>query len=229
MARRWAAPEVLCFNAYSSCSDVWSFAIAMYEAFQAYPGSQPFYFIAQIAKLGEKYTQEDTTQEVVAELMKELARSCPGDIRQLIGSCLVYDKHKRPAFGDVVLFLTDALEGSGRWDFPRDNLKFVAMLGSGAFGKVEQYTASGLGPKPIDVAVKSNTNTKENERFLNEINIMKTMRHPHIVQMLASCVTGGTPLMILEYMPHGSLDHYLRESKKKHSPIEMQTMIFQVG
>jgi serine/threonine protein kinase len=46
-ARKWAAPETLKYFKYSKASDVWSFAVAMWELFMGGEGdTQKCYLIA---------------------------------------------------------------------------------------------------------------------------------------------------------------------------------------
>ena len=55
------------------------------------------------------------------------------------------------------------------------------------------------------VAVKVNTHAENDKRFTQEIEIMKTIRHPYIVTILGSCITNGPQMMLLEFFPAGSL------------------------
>ena len=57
-------------------------------------------------------------------------------------------------------------------------------------------------------------NQQQKFEFLEEIKLMKDVgQHKNIVNMLG-CVTQGSPLcLVLEYMPHGDLLHYLRRSR----------------
>ena len=59
----------------------------------------------------------------------------------------------------------------------------------------------------------------DNERklFMDEINVMKRVSdgiNPHVLKMIA-CVTTTHPMMLLmEFVPHGSLKDYLRRMKE---------------
>ncbi len=228
IARRWAAPEVLSYGTFTTWSDVWAFGITVYEVFQQRPGTVPFFTVSKVSELAASYASQEGTVAAITELCKELSRSCPGEVRELLKSTLVHEKHARPAFAAIVNLLTDAREGTARWDFPRDNLRLLKELGHGAFGKVYKYRATNLGQGNIEVAVKTCTDKKNASRFLEEIEMMKTLRHPHIVRMLASCVSGGDPWMVLEFVAEGSLDHFLRRPKVNLTPTELQTILFQV-
>ena len=59
-------------------------------------------------------------------------------------------------------------------------MKLIKELGAGEYGKVSCFEISGLAGSPM-VAVKSCTDAKNDKRFLQEIGIMKTLRHPFVV------------------------------------------------
>jgi hypothetical protein len=87
-------------------------------------------------------------------------------------------------------------------NFSRDCL----ISDEGAFGPV--YRAQ-LTPSFI-VAVKvmtdeSSTNAHNLQQFHNEIQILQTCRHPHLLQLLGYCTDGPRPCLVYEYKSRGSL------------------------
>ncbi|XP_068600093.1 macrophage colony-stimulating factor 1 receptor 2 [Brachionichthys hirsutus] len=102
-----------------------------------------------------------------------------------------------------------------KWEFPRDNLRLGAVLGSGAFGKVVEATAYGLGSDDITrVAVKMlkpRALSDEHEALMSELKILSHLGyHDNIVNLLGACTKGGPTLMITEYCSHGDLLNFLR-------------------
>ena len=96
-------------------------------------------------------------------------------------------------------------------------------IGKGSFGEV--YKGEWLG---MQVAVKKfiYKNTKDNKdnkeilenefkKFLNEINILASMRHPNIVLYMGASVDEQNCYMITEYVPEDSLGKLLHKKKKK--------------
>lgn len=103
-----------------------------------------------------------------------------------------------------------------RWEFPRDKLKLGKILGSGAFGKVVEATAYGLGKEDnvTRVAVKmlkASAHSVEKEALMSELKILSHLgQHKNIVNLLGACTHGGPVLVITEYCCHGDLLNFLR-------------------
>ncbi|XP_003782093.1 macrophage colony-stimulating factor 1 receptor [Otolemur garnettii] len=104
-----------------------------------------------------------------------------------------------------------------KWEFPRNNLQFGKTLGAGAFGKVVEATAFGLGKEDavLKVAVKmlkSTAHTDEKEALMSELKIMSHLgQHENIVNLLGACTHGGPVLVITEYCCYGDLLNFLRK------------------
>ncbi|NWI87066.1 CSF1R factor, partial [Pitta sordida] len=104
-----------------------------------------------------------------------------------------------------------------KWEFPRNKLQFGKTLGAGAFGKVVEATAIGLGKEDsvLKVAVKmlkSSADTDEQEALMSELKIMSHLgHHENIVNLLGACTSGGPILVITEYCRYGDLLNFLRK------------------
>ncbi|XP_053421951.1 macrophage colony-stimulating factor 1 receptor [Nycticebus coucang] len=104
-----------------------------------------------------------------------------------------------------------------KWEFPRNNLQFGKTLGAGAFGKVVEATAFGLGKEDavLKVAVKMlkpTAHTDEKEALMSELKIMSHLgQHENIVNLLGACTHGGPVLVITEYCCYGDLLNFLRK------------------
>ncbi|XP_035265075.1 macrophage colony-stimulating factor 1 receptor isoform X1 [Anguilla anguilla] len=103
-----------------------------------------------------------------------------------------------------------------KWEFPRDKLKLGKILGAGAFGKVVEATAYGLGKEDnvMQVAVKMlkpSAHPDEKEALISELKILSHLgQHKNIVNLLGACTHGGPVLVITEYCCHGDLLNFLR-------------------
>ncbi|XP_061642954.1 macrophage colony-stimulating factor 1 receptor isoform X1 [Phyllopteryx taeniolatus] len=104
-----------------------------------------------------------------------------------------------------------------KWEFPRDKLKLGKILGAGAFGKVVEATAIGLGEKDnvMRVAVKmlkASAHSDEREALMSELKILSHLgHHKNIVNLLGACTFGGPVLVITEYCGLGDLLNLLRQ------------------
>ncbi|XP_062404924.1 macrophage colony-stimulating factor 1 receptor [Sardina pilchardus] len=103
-----------------------------------------------------------------------------------------------------------------KWEFPRDKLRLGKTLGAGAFGKVVEATAYGMGKEDnvTRVAVKMLKGTAhidEKEALMSELKILSHLgQHKNIVNLLGACTHGGPVLVITEYCCHGDLLNFLR-------------------
>ncbi|MED6287095.1 Macrophage colony-stimulating factor 1 receptor 1 [Characodon lateralis] len=104
-----------------------------------------------------------------------------------------------------------------KWEFPRDKLKLGKILGAGAFGKVVEATAYGLGKEDnvMRVAVKmlkARAHSDEREALISELKILSHLgHHKNIVNLLGACTYGGPVLVITEYCSLGDLLNFLRQ------------------
>ena len=112
------------------------------------------------------------------------------------------------------------------------NYKIVAVLKSGAFGRV--YKAEHIYLNRI-VAMKllpaANVHSpKEQDRFLAEARILELLKHRHILPILDFGIENGIPYLVVEYAPHGSLRDYLVRQPNHQLPIgEAIAIISHVG
>lgn len=110
------------------------------------------------------------------------------------------------------------------WEFPRHHLKFIHILGEGCFGQVWKCEAVNIGNTAGSsqvVAVKTlkqNANQKEKEDLLEELDVMKMLEpHPNVVTLIGCCSEQDPVLLIMEFIPNGTLQSYLRQSRCDNS------------
>ncbi|KAL3871564.1 hypothetical protein ACJMK2_039555, partial [Sinanodonta woodiana] len=118
--------------------------------------------------------------------------------------------------------------------FPRENLRFIEMLGEGQFGEVHlsealhisNYLEEDLFPnrtvsRPMLVAVKilrKGADDKAKRDFQKEIKIMSQLKDPNIVRVLGVCTEEEPFCMIVEYMKYGDLNQFLLD----HDPEDIE-------
>jgi oligopeptide transport system substrate-binding protein len=85
------------------------------------------------------------------------------------------------------------------------NYRLIRLLGQGGFAEV--YLAEHIYLK-TQAAIKILQTRLEQENlqdFLNEAQTIARLRHPHIVQVLDFGVDGGTPYLVMDFAPNGTL------------------------
>ncbi|CAG12191.1 unnamed protein product [Tetraodon nigroviridis] len=159
-------------------------------------------------------------------------------VSNFINTCLAYDPTERPSFRIVLRELSEfmkttpdlspseTLPYTGHRIFHKRFLKMQQVLGEGNFGKVILYRYDPANDDTGElVAVKTlkreNGNT---EGWIKEINVLKSLDHRNIVKYKGCCSEGGGQglLLIMEFLPLGSLLKYLPKNKLNLS----QLMIF---
>lgn len=99
--------------------------------------------------------------------------------------------------------------------------KVEKELGSGAMGTVYRATFSKEDGKIRRVAIKViapglGDNERIQARFEREAAILKQLKHPNIVRLLATGKTQGRPFYAMEYIEGHALDHYLATKGRVH-------------
>ncbi|KAG6685399.1 hypothetical protein I3842_12G110100 [Carya illinoinensis] len=84
-----------------------------------------------------------------------------------------------------------------------NNFDAVNKIGEGGFGSVYK----GLLSDGTMMAIKqlSSKSRQGNREFLNEIGMISTLQHPHLVKLYGCCVEGNQLLVVYEYMENNSL------------------------
>ncbi|KAG8090788.1 hypothetical protein GUJ93_ZPchr0011g27338 [Zizania palustris] len=89
-----------------------------------------------------------------------------------------------------------------------DNFSEDCILGKGGFGVVFKGNLNGK-----LVAVKrcdgGTMGTKGHQEFLAEIDVLRKVRHRHLVALLGYCIHGNERLLVYEYMSGGTLREHL--------------------
>ncbi|XP_008551856.1 insulin receptor-related protein [Microplitis demolitor] len=95
---RWMAPENLSDGVFTSCSDVWSFGIVLYEILTM--GELPY----------QGFSNDDVLNHVLRKGVVSIPRNCPDIIIKLMEKCFKWRPDDRPTFMDIVAELEPFLE-----------------------------------------------------------------------------------------------------------------------
>ncbi|CAI8594886.1 unnamed protein product [Vicia faba] len=86
------------------------------------------------------------------------------------------------------------------------------QLGRGGFGPVFK----GLMPNGEQVAIKKlSLESRQGVReFTNEVRLLLRIQHKNLVTLLGCCAEGPEKMLVYEYLPNKSLDHFLFDEKR---------------
>ncbi|XP_031790585.1 non-receptor tyrosine-protein kinase TYK2 [Piliocolobus tephrosceles] len=226
----WMAPECLPGgpNSLSIAMDKWGFGATLLEI--CFDGEAPL----QSRSSSEKehfYQRQHRLPEP----------SCP-ELATLTSQCLTYEPTQRPSFRTILRDLTrlqphnlaDVLivnpdsSASDPTVFHKRYLKKIRDLGEGHFGKVSLYcydpTNDGTGEMVAVKALKADCGPQHRSGWKQEIEILRTLSHEHIVKYKGCCEDQGEKSLqlVMEYVPLGSLRDYL----PRHSVGLAQLLLF---
>ncbi|XP_021767524.1 probable serine/threonine-protein kinase PBL24 [Chenopodium quinoa] len=105
------------------------------------------------------------------------------------------------------------------------NFSLECLVGEGSFGKVYRGKLQETGE--IVAVKKLNLDGLLGHReFLVQVMMMSLFNHPNLVNLIGYCVEGEERILVHEYLPMGSLHHYLHDrSPKQKPPLDWYTRI----
>ncbi|XP_010679976.3 probable serine/threonine-protein kinase PBL7 isoform X1 [Beta vulgaris subsp. vulgaris] len=96
------------------------------------------------------------------------------------------------------------------------------FLGEGGFGSV--YKGKLLDTGEVVAVKKLNLTGFQGEKeFLVEVLMLSLLRHPNLVHMIGYCAEGSQRLLVLEFMPLGSLEAHLHDLPPEKEPLDWNT------
>ncbi|XP_069573501.1 protein-tyrosine kinase 6-like [Brachyistius frenatus] len=122
-------------------------------------------------------------------------------------------KRKKPNTPDLNHFTVD------EWELPKEEFTLEEELGSGYFADVYR----GRWKNHINVAIKTlKSDSEMNHReFHREVQILKSLRHHHLISLFAVCTASPPYYIITELMEKGSLLNFLRGPEGQHQDVAL--------
>ncbi|KAJ4840531.1 hypothetical protein Tsubulata_027346 [Turnera subulata] len=107
-----------------------------------------------------------------------------------------------------------------------DNFSEENKLGQGGFGAVYKGTLS----DGQEVAVKrlSKNSGQGDIEFKNEVLLVAKLQHRNLVRLLGFCIQGSERLLVYEFVPNASLDHFIFEYAM-HGQFSLKSDVFSFG
>lgn len=87
------------------------------------------------------------------------------------------------------------------------NYRLTQLLGRGGFAEVYLGEHVRLGMKAAIKLLHTSLSDDETRAFQQEAQMIAALSHPHIIRVLDFDVQAGTPFLVLDYAPNGSLRH----------------------
>lgn len=117
-------------------------------------------------------------------------------------------KRKKPEPTDLNHLIKD------EWELPKEEFSLEEELGSGFFADVYR----GCWKNHINVAIKiiKSDSELDHQEFVREVEILKRLRHRHLISLFAVCTESPPYYIVTELMEKGSLLHFLRGPEGQH-------------
>ncbi|EYC23910.1 hypothetical protein Y032_0014g2210 [Ancylostoma ceylanicum] len=105
-----------------------------------------------------------------------------------------------------------------KWEIQHKNVTIGRVLGQGAFGEVRKGTLLRRSGRSVPVAVKTLKSDTELSKakikeMMKEARLMRDLKHPNVVCIYGVALLEHPLYIILEFVPGGALDAYLRKNK----------------
>ncbi|CAL0316579.1 unnamed protein product [Lupinus luteus] len=120
-----------------------------------------------------------------------------------------------PKFRGVQVFTYRELEVA------TDGFNEANVVGNGGFGLMYRGVLSDGTLAAIKLLSRED---KHGERaFRTEVDLLSRLHSPYLVELLGYCADQNHRLLIFEYMPNGTLHHYLHSCKNQTQPLDWWT------
>src|SRR5258706_2249511 len=99
------------------------------------------------------------------------------------------------------------------------NYRLISLLGEGGFAEVYLGEHVHLGTQAAIKVLQTQLTSHEREQFRLEARTVARLEHPNIVRVLEFGIEAGTPFLVMNYAPNGSL----RQRHPKGVPLPLPT------
>uniref|UniRef100_A0A7N0TAB9 Protein kinase domain-containing protein n=1 Tax=Kalanchoe fedtschenkoi TaxID=63787 RepID=A0A7N0TAB9_KALFE len=96
-------------------------------------------------------------------------------------------------------------------------------LGTGAYGTV--YAGKLHQDEWVAIKKIKHRDNESIEQVMNEVKLLSSVSHPHLVRLLGCCIENGEQILVYEYMPNGTLSQHLQRERGKGLPWSVRLRI----
>ncbi|XP_067302630.1 protein-tyrosine kinase 6b [Pseudorasbora parva] len=104
------------------------------------------------------------------------------------------------------------------WELPKEQFTLEKLLGSGHFAEV--YSGKWKNHTKVAIKILKNNDALVQKDFYLEVQIMKRLRHRHLISLFAVCTSSAPFYIITELIEKGDLLNFLRSQEGKVLDIE---------
>jgi len=97
-----------------------------------------------------------------------------------------------------------------KWEIDRADVQLGARVGGGNFGEVFK----GMWRCQVEVAIKTLKDEQGWEEFNKEVEVLKRLHHPNLVQVFGLVSVGEPLMLVMEFLEKGDLRDYVQEHGK---------------
>eukprot|EP00043_Microstomoeca_roanoka_P018805 m.204877 g.204877 ORF g.204877 m.204877 type:complete len:1582 (-) comp16888_c0_seq3:32-4777(-) len=207
-----------------------------------------------LVPLPDRTTSPHLALHVLRKLVRDMQQLLPVSVQRGIHEDVLplIAEHVGPSGGtnapgsnirtlsEAILHLQHMCNGSKELSWA--SLEFVKVLGSGQFGEVQLMTLKTSGKSGASgkwrkskaatyqlVAVKTLLDNSCATEFLEEMRLMSSIHHPNLVSMLFSITKEEPAAIVLEYLPHGSLEDWLHRPTTRPTVEDVVVILYQVA
>ncbi|TSM04907.1 Protein-tyrosine kinase 6 [Bagarius yarrelli] len=114
------------------------------------------------------------------------------------------------------------------WELPKEDFTLEHKLGSGYFADV--YRGKWKNNTYVAIKVLKNKESFNQQTFHMEVEVLKQLRHKHLISLFAICTSSTPYFIITEFMKKGNLQDFLRSPEGNALDPEILTnMAYQVA
>ncbi|WKX94239.1 hypothetical protein Q1695_011472 [Nippostrongylus brasiliensis] len=108
--------------------------------------------------------------------------------------------------------------GLAKWEIQHKHITIGKVIGQGEFGAVRKGTLLRRSGRTVPVAVKtlkgeSELSKAKIKEMMQEARLMRELKHPNVVCIYGVALLEQPLYLVLEFVPGGALDSYLRRNK----------------